>query len=44
MHDLLGKGKLVQEEKFPGEQANETILLCYSSGTTGKPKGVEARH
>lgn len=39
--DLLGKGSLSEEEKFPGEQANETALLCYSSGTTGKPKGVE---
>lgn len=43
MTDLLGKGSLAEEEKFPGEQANETALLCYSSGTTGKPKGVEVR-
>lgn len=42
VQDLLGKGKFSEEEKFPGEQANETALLCYSSGTTGKPKGVEA--
>lgn len=40
MQDLLGKGRLFQEEKFSGELANETTLLCYSSGTTGKPKGV----
>ena len=40
MEDLLGKGQLKEEEKFPGELANETNLLCYSSGTTGKPKGV----
>lgn len=40
VQDLLGKGRLDQEEKFPGELANETALLCYSSGTTGKPKGV----
>ncbi|KAI0783026.1 AMP binding protein [Abortiporus biennis] len=43
--DLLGKGKLSVEEKFSGEQAkNETCYLCYSSGTTGKPKGVETTH
>lgn len=41
MTQLLGKGQLVQEERFDGERSNETVLLCYSSGTTGKPKGVE---
>ena len=40
VRDLLGKGRFAQEEKFPGDLANETALLCYSSGTTGKPKGV----
>ncbi|KAJ7496973.1 AMP binding protein [Mycena latifolia] len=44
MEDLLGRGKLGQEEKFEGPLANETIYLCYSSGTTGKPKGVETTH
>ncbi|KAJ7269564.1 AMP binding protein [Mycena rebaudengoi] len=44
MEDLLGKGKLDQEEKFEGSLANETLFLCYSSGTTGKPKGVETTH
>ena len=39
--DLLGHGTLLEEEKFVGSQAGETQLLCYSSGTTGKPKGVE---
>jgi acyl-CoA synthetase (AMP-forming)/AMP-acid ligase II len=39
--DLLGHGALPEEEKFVGSQASETMLLCYSSGTTGKPKGVE---
>lgn len=43
MEKLFGKGQLVQEEKFDGELSNETCLLCYSSGTTGKPKGVEVR-
>lgn len=38
--DLLGKGQLPEEEKFDGDLANETVLLCYSSGTTGNPKGV----
>jgi acyl-CoA synthetase (AMP-forming)/AMP-acid ligase II len=41
MSDLLGHGALLEEEKFLGPQAGETQLLCYSSGTTGKPKGVE---
>ncbi|KAI0301559.1 AMP binding protein [Multifurca ochricompacta] len=39
-----GHGALPEEEKFVGSQANETQLLCYSSGTTGKPKGVETTH
>jgi len=38
---LMQKGRLKEEEKFPGEQANETPLLCYSSGMSGLPKGVE---
>lgn len=41
MQDILGKGELEREEQFNGELANETVVLCYSSGTTGKPKGVE---
>ncbi|GJE94646.1 acyl--CoA ligase [Phanerochaete sordida] len=43
MSDLLGKGTS-EEEKFTGEQVDETVILCYSSGTTGKPKGVETTH
>lgn len=39
--DFLGHGALAHEEKFDGDLANETVYLCYSSGTTGKPKGVE---
>ncbi|KAH9006616.1 AMP binding protein [Lactarius hatsudake] len=42
--DLLGHGALPEEEKFTGRQTDETLLLCYSSGTTGKPKGVETTH
>lgn len=41
--DLIGKGQLAEEEKFEGELAGETALLCYSSGTTGNPKGVMVR-
>ncbi|KAG5721096.1 putative 4-coumarate--CoA ligase 1, partial [Termitomyces sp. T112] len=37
-------GKLDREENFDGEQANETVYLCYSSGTTGRSKGVETTH
>jgi len=39
--ELLTLGSLAREEKFDGQLANETVYLCYSSGTTGKPKGVE---
>ncbi|KAJ6557879.1 AMP binding protein [Mycena capillaripes] len=44
MEDLLKGGKLDQEERFDGELTHETAYLCYSSGTTGKPKGVETTH
>ncbi|PPR03178.1 hypothetical protein CVT26_008027 [Gymnopilus dilepis] len=42
--DLLNFGSLKEEEKFDGKLAHETVYLCYSSGTTGKPKGVETTH
>ncbi|KAH8113275.1 AMP binding protein [Phellopilus nigrolimitatus] len=35
---------LEKEENFDGHLSNETALLCYSSGTTGKPKGVQTTH
>ena len=38
---LLKCGKLEAEERFDGELADETVYLCYSSGTTGLGKGVE---
>ncbi|KAF5345339.1 hypothetical protein D9758_008423 [Tetrapyrgos nigripes] len=41
---LKVQGSLQQEEKFDGKLAKETAFLCYSSGTTGKPKGVETTH
>ena len=31
---LLGFGKLQSEEKFDGAEADETVYICYSSGTT----------
>lgn len=40
--DLLSRGTMNEEEKFEGSQAHETVYLCYSSGTTGKPK-VDSR-
>ncbi|KAJ6460457.1 AMP binding protein [Mycena vitilis] len=40
LDDLLGRGKLAKETKFEGSVALETVYLCYSSGTTGKPKVV----
>jgi len=43
MDDLMGKGSLSAAERFDGPLSNETVLLCYSSGTTGKSKGVEVR-
>jgi 4-coumarate--CoA ligase len=39
--DLSTRGTLSKEEPFDGQLSNETALLCYSSGTSGNPKGVE---
>ncbi|KAG1781862.1 AMP binding protein [Suillus placidus] len=41
---LVGRGELKEEVSFDGERSNETVYLCYSSGTTGQPKGVETTH
>ena len=41
LDDLMGEGSLSAAERFDGPLSNETVFLCYSSGTTGKPKGVE---
>jgi len=43
MDDIMGKGTLSAAARFDGPLSNETVYLCYSSGTTGKPKGVEVR-
>ncbi|KAK7044888.1 4-coumarate--CoA ligase-like 7 [Favolaschia claudopus] len=44
LEELLARGVLDREETFEGEAAHETVYLCYSSGTTGNPKGVETTH
>lgn len=42
---LLSHGSLPTEVSFSTPAlANQTAFLCYSSGTTGKPKGVETTH
>ncbi|KAF8689650.1 acetyl-CoA synthetase, partial [Rhizoctonia solani] len=44
LDSLLVSGKLNEEEKLDGELSDETVYLCYSSGTTGLSKGVETSH
>ncbi|RDB25423.1 putative 4-coumarate--CoA ligase 1 [Hypsizygus marmoreus] len=44
MEELLSLGTLKREEPFDDLAAHETCYICYSSGTTGKPKGVETTH
>ncbi|KZP08595.1 acetyl-CoA synthetase-like protein [Athelia psychrophila] len=41
---LLNHGTLPSEVKFEGKATDETVFMCYSSGTTGLPKGVETTH
>jgi long-subunit acyl-CoA synthetase (AMP-forming) len=43
LKEVLGLGKFDRERLFDGRQSHETCYICYSSGTTGKPKGVEVR-
>lgn len=43
MDDLLEKGVLCMADRSNRPSLDETALICYSSGTTGKPKGVEVR-
>lgn len=40
---FLKQGKLDKEEMFSGNDVHGSIMLCYSSGTTGLSKGVEVR-
>ncbi|KAA1470608.1 acetyl-CoA synthetase-like protein [Dentipellis sp. KUC8613] len=44
LEELLGHGEKEREELFDGDLTHETLYLCYSSGTTGKPKGVMTTH
>ncbi|KAG8832077.1 hypothetical protein FRC17_002086 [Serendipita sp. 399] len=44
LEELLRVGKLEEEARFDGRYADETTLMCYSSGTTGLAKGVETTH
>ncbi|CAE6427281.1 unnamed protein product [Rhizoctonia solani] len=44
LDSLLHSGKFDKEERFDGELSNETVYLCYSSGTTGLSKGVEVNN
>ncbi|KAH8817886.1 AMP binding protein [Flagelloscypha sp. PMI_526] len=42
--DLLDLGALDVEENFDGQLSEEVALICFSSGTSGKPKGVMTTH
>lgn len=42
--EMLEQGVLEWEEAFDGNLAHETVYMFYSSGTTGRPKGVETTH
>ncbi|KAH7906804.1 AMP binding protein [Hygrophoropsis aurantiaca] len=41
---FLSRGELQSEVPFSGANADATVYMCYSSGTTGQPKGVESTH
>jgi len=42
--ELMTTGTLDQEVHFDGSASHNTAFICYSSGTTGLPKGVETTH
>ncbi|CAE6452266.1 unnamed protein product, partial [Rhizoctonia solani] len=44
LDSLLARGRLNEEERFDEDLSDETVYLCYSSGTTGLSKGVETSH
>ncbi|TXT04907.1 hypothetical protein VHUM_03990 [Vanrija humicola] len=37
-------GAPIAAERFDGDDAHSVAVMCYSSGTTGLPKGVETTH
>ncbi|TFK23578.1 AMP binding protein [Coprinopsis marcescibilis] len=42
--DLVLGPALERAERFDSDDSEETVYVCYSSGTTGRPKGVETSH
>ncbi|CAI2360108.1 unnamed protein product [Moneuplotes crassus] len=45
IYDLVAKGKEIEEEiKLPEPYRDSIYTICYTSGTTGDPKGVMLTH